>query len=192
MSLRANSLWSAALGKRFLLVDRDGTLIVEKHYLCDPEGVEIFPGVAEALKSFNEAGWGIAIVTNQAGVGRGYYSIAQMNSVNDRVRDLLSVTGVVIDGFFACPHAPSEDCDCRKPKPGLIHQAVALFNFDPAESVVVGDKACDINLGKSVSALTVLVRTGYGKEEEASANLSPDFVVDSLSVLRPSDFAPVI
>ena len=169
--------------KRYLLCDRDGTIIVEKHYLCDPEGVEVFPGVARALKAFNDAGWGIAVVTNQAGVGRGYYSVDQMQSVNDRVQEILAADGVVIDGFYACVHAPDSECACRKPKPGLILAAVDGLGFDPRQSIVVGDKACDIGLGKGVGAKTVLVRTGYGRTEEERGDLFPDLVVDSLADL---------
>ncbi len=174
--------------KRYLLCDRDGTLIVEKNYLSDPEGVEVISGVGRALKAFNDAGWGIAVVTNQAGVGRGYYGVEQMNSVNLRVQALLAEDGVRIDGFFACIHAPDADCSCRKPKPGLVFAAVQALDFDPRDSIVVGDKACDVELGQGVGAKGVLVRTGYGMKEEQRGDLKPDLVIDSLADLHPTLF----
>jgi len=170
---------------RFLLLDRDGTLIVEQDNLHDPEGVVIIPGAVEALRSFVAAGWKIAVVTNQSGVARKIFSIDQMHSVNDRVRELLAAEGIVIEKFYACVHAPEiSNCNCRKPKPGLIEQAIADFGFDPTMSIVVGDKGSDIGLGKSVGAVTVLVRTGYGEREQHNPNVQPDYVFDSLAHLN--------
>jgi len=189
MKLPANSLRSAAISRRFLLIDRDGTLIAEKHYLSDPAGVEVLPGVAQAIRLFKDAGWGVVVVTNQAGVGRGYYSYEDMTRVNDRVRELLNLDGAEIDAFYACPHAPNDDCECRKPKPGMVEQAVADFQFDPANAVVVGDKACDVDLGRNVGAKTVLVRTGYGRQEETTGDVHPDLVVNSLADLNPEAFS---
>jgi D-glycero-D-manno-heptose 1,7-bisphosphate phosphatase len=168
---------------RYLLLDRDGTLIVEKNYLSNPDEVEVIPGAAQALKRFQGDGWRIAVLTNQAGIGRGLYKVEDMERVHVRLRSLLSADGVIIDGFYACPHHPADDCRCRKPSPGLVEQAVADLGFDPAEAVIVGDKACDIELGRAVGAKTVLVRTGYGLIEETNPDLKPDFVIDSLADL---------
>ena len=177
------------MGARTLLLDRDGTLILEVDNLHEPERVVIVPGAVEALLGFAEAGWRFVVVTNQSGVARGIFTLEQMHSVNARVDELLRAGGIVVDGFYACPHAPEiSECDCRKPKPGLIHQAMADRLFDPALAVMVGDKALDIGLGKAVGAQTVLVRTGHGRKTELAGTASPDFVVDSLGDLRVEGF----
>ena len=170
---------------RYLLLDRDGTLIVEVDHLHEPDRVVIVPGAVDALRQFAEAGWRFVVVTNQSGVARGIFTLEQMHSVNARVDALLRAEGIVIDGFYACPHAPEiSECDCRKPKPGLIHQAMADRPFDPTVAVMVGDKALDIGLGKAVGARTVLVRTGHGRNTELAGTANPDWVVDSLGELR--------
>lgn len=168
------------------ILDRDGTVIVDKDYLADPEGVELLPGSAEGLRRLRALGLRLVIVTNQSGVGRGYFSADAMHAVNDRVREILAASGAPVEGIYACPHGPDENCACRKPQPGLIEQAAADLGFDPAECVVIGDKAADIELGKALGAMTVLVRTGYGAQTEADASACPDYVADTL--LDAADF----
>jgi len=112
-----------------------------------------------------------------------------MDSVHARIREILLRDGIVIEGFYACPHAPEIcNCDCRKPKPGLVNQAVHDHGFDPENAIVVGDKGLDIGLGKGVGAKTVLVRTGYGAKEELKPDVNPDLVIASIASLRPDSF----
>jgi len=172
------------MSKQFLLIDRDGTLIVEKNYLSDPDQVELIEGGPEALSKLSAAGWGIVVVTNQAGIGRGYFKQEDMEAVHAKISSLLAPYGVLIDAYYFCPHHPDERCHCRKPNPGMAEQAAVDFGFDPKRSVMVGDKICDINLGRGVGAKTILVRTGYGHEDEKDPNMHADLVINSLADLN--------
>lgn len=175
--------WQEGARKRkpFVLLDRDGTLIEEKNYLCDPNEVVLLPGVGEGLAALQQSGFGLAVVTNQAGIGRGYYQKADMDAVNDRMAAYLSEYGVHLNGLFFCPHHPDAGCLCRKPRPGLVMQAMRqLPGFFPDFSYVVGDKASDVDLALGVGASGILVRTGYGKQEETAVATCADYVADDL------------
>jgi histidinol-phosphate phosphatase family protein len=163
------------------VLDRDGTIIAEKVYLSDPRQVELLPGAAEGLRHLARLGLGLVVVTNQSGVGRGYFDLAAVQRVHQRMADLLAAEGVKLSGIYLCPHLPDDDCDCRKPRPGLVEQAAADLGFEPASAVVIGDKPCDVELGQRVGAVTVLVRTGYGAQHEAGGQVHPDHIVDNLA-----------
>ncbi len=171
------------MGRRFLLIDRDGTLIVEKHYLHKPEGVELFEGTAAALVEARDQGWGIVCVSNQAGVGRGYFPEEDVLAVNNRVEELLNAQGASIDRYYFCPDHPDTPSTHRKPAPGMALDAARDFEIDLTASVVIGDKPCDVELGQAVGAKTILVRTGYGSKHESLGDCSPDFVIDSIADL---------
>ncbi len=167
--------------RRFVLLDRDGTLNIERHYISDPDLVELYPGAGAALRELRAKGFGLAVVTNQSGIARGLIRPDQLERVHARLAELLEAEGVTLDGIYVCPHGPDSDCDCRKPRPGLVAQAVRDFGFAPADSFVIGDKGIDIDLGRGVGAATVLVRSGYGRETEAKKLASPDHVADDLA-----------
>ncbi|MUM76213.1 HAD-IIIA family hydrolase [Pseudodesulfovibrio sp. F-1] len=168
------------MGVEAILLDRDGTIIFDRHYLNDPAGVELLPGAVQGLRRMSALGLRLAVLTNQSGVGRGYYDEASVHACNLRMAELLSACGVELDGVFYCPHAPEAGCLCRKPAPGLVEQAVAVLGFDPRRAVVIGDKEADMLLGRAVGATTILVRTGKGTEHEARCRHSADHVVDDL------------
>ncbi len=168
------------MGKKYIMLDRDGTIIVDKHYLHDPDEVELLPGAVDGLKRMQDMGYGLGILTNQSGVGRGYYDEASVKACNGRTAELLQAHGITIDGMFYCPHAPEEECQCRKPAPGLMEQAAEALGFDPAQAIMIGDKAADMGVGRNTGALTLLVRTGKGLEQEARCKESADHVVDDL------------
>jgi D-glycero-D-manno-heptose 1,7-bisphosphate phosphatase len=168
------------MAARFVLLDRDGTLNVERHYLSDPDQLELLPNVGAALARLRALGCGLVVVTNQSGIGRGYFDRDAVDRVHARLRELLAQFGVRLDGIYLCPHGPSEHCQCRKPLPGMVEQAVADFGFDPKDAFVIGDKEADINLGRAVGAKTILVRTGWGAETEKRSACSPDVIVDDL------------
>jgi len=168
------------MSARAILLDRDGTIIVDRHYLSDPAGVELLPGAASGLRRMSAMGFRLAVLTNQSGVGRGYYDEASVHACNARMAELLAAHGVALDGIFYCPHAPEAACGCRKPAPGLVEQAAAALDFDPRRAVVIGDKEADMLLGRAVGAATILVRTGKGAAHEARCRLSADHVVDDL------------
>ena len=167
--------------RRYVLLDRDGTVIVDKHYLSDPAGVELLPGAVQGLKRMRDMGYGLAVLSNQSGIGRGYFDAASVDACNARLAELLDGHGVPIDGFYYCPHGPDEGCDCRKPASGLMEQAARELGFDPAESWMIGDKAADMGLGKAVGASTILVLTGKGEKHRPRCVDDTDFVAADLA-----------
>ncbi|MBI5086789.1 MAG: HAD family hydrolase [Acidobacteria bacterium] len=163
---------------RWVALDRDGTLIAERGYLADPEGVEVMDGAAGALLRMRELGLRVVVVTNQSGVGRGYFEMSAVEAIHARIIKELGAAGKMIEGFYVCPHAPGEECDCRKPKTGLLMRAAADLGLPVEECVVVGDKAADVELGHAAGGKSVLVTTGYGAEHAGS--VAADFVAGSL------------
>lgn len=165
------------LPRRFVLIDRDGTINVEKHYLSDPDQLQLIDGVGPALRRLGQAGYGIAIITNQSGIARGYFNLERLEQIHARLKAMLAAEGVAIDGIYICPHGPDDDCDCRKPLPGMAEQAMAEHGFDPKLSTVIGDKEVDVELGHAIGAATFLVRTGHG-EKYAAASKADHVVAD--------------
>lgn len=166
--------------RRFVLIDRDGTLNVEKHYLSDPAQLELYPGAGAAIRRLNQAGFGVVVITNQSGIARGYFDMATLERIHARLHELLAAEGAHVDGIYLCPHGPDDDCACRKPLPGMVTQAVAEHGFDPARAFMIGDKEVDVELGRAVGAGTFLVRTGHGAKAVA-AGTGADHVVDDLA-----------
>jgi histidinol-phosphate phosphatase family protein len=154
-------------GAPALFLDRDGVLMVEKDYVDDPDLVELVPGVPAALRQALAAGWLLIGVSNQSGLGRGRFTMAQFTAVMTRLDELLAEEGCPLHGFFYCPHAPDEGCRCRKPSPGLLAEAGRHYRWDPARSWVVGDKVSDVDLALDAGLQPALVRTGHGVEQEA-------------------------
>jgi D-glycero-D-manno-heptose 1,7-bisphosphate phosphatase len=175
---------------RYVLLDRDGTLIVDRGYLDDPDQVELISGVGRALREFRGLGYGLIVLTNQSGVGRGYITEGELEGVHDRLNGLLAEEGIVVDDIYVCPHHPDDSCSCRKPRPGLVEQAAREHGFDPRDCLVIGDKACDVALGRAVGATTLLVRTGSGRVTErhlvTPADLSADSLLDAVRLWRNS------
>lgn len=165
--------------KRYALLDRDGTIIVERHYLSDPAGVELLPGAAEGMKRLRELGLGLIVVTNQSGIGRGYLDEARLAEIHGRMTALLANEGVTVDGIYHCPHTPEDQCGCRKPLPGMIDAAVKELGFDSTKAFFIGDKPCDVDAGRNVGATSILVRTGYGAKH-AAENSDADYIVNDL------------
>ena len=167
--------------RRFVLLDRDGTINVEKHYLNDPDELELLPGAGEGLRYMMKLGLGLVIITNQSAIGRGYFTMERLEEIHDRLRKLLADEGVVLEGIYICPHDPTREiCVCRKPMPGMVEQAVRDFGFDPASAFMIGDKVLDIQLGQAVGATSILVRTGYGRDSERQGGGVADFIADDL------------
>jgi histidinol-phosphate phosphatase family protein len=171
---------SASVSGAAVFLDRDGTVIADKHYLHDPAGVELLPGAAEGLLRLQALGLPLALVTNQSGVGRGYFGRGDAERVNGRLIELLAARGVRLRAVYTCPHAPEDGCACRKPRPGLIARAAAEMGVDPAQSFVLGDKPCDVDLGLGVGATAFLVTTGYGAGHAGQAGCRPQHVAASL------------
>lgn len=168
------------MSQRFVLLDRDGTINVERHYLSHPDQVELIRNAARGLAALSQLGLGLIVVTNQSGVGRGLFDIARLDEIHARLRELLAAEGVRLDGIVYCPHLPEDGCRCRKPLAGLVEDAARDHGFRPEECFVIGDKPCDIELGRTIGATTFLVRTGYGSQVAAENTALADYVVDDL------------
>lgn len=174
---------SPPAAKRAIILDRDGTIIVDRGYLDDPGLLQFLPGAAEALRELCERGHSIVVVTNQSGVGRGRLTLERMHAINDRFLQMVKAAGARVDGLYSCPHKPQDECECRKPKTKLLREAAAALGFEPANSVVIGDKSSDIALGRGVQAVTLLVSQD-GRASDGGW-VEPDYVVrDLLEAVR--------
>jgi D-glycero-D-manno-heptose 1,7-bisphosphate phosphatase len=159
--------------RRAVFLDRDGTLIEEKHYLSDPAEVTVFPGAAQALRRLQEAGYLLFIVTNQSGIGRGYFTVADMDRVHARLADELASDGVRFQKIYFAPEAPDQPSHGRKPSPRFLFDARDEFGLDLAGSYLIGDKLIDLECAWNAGLrMPLLVRTGYGVEAEKA--LGPD------------------
>jgi D-glycero-D-manno-heptose 1,7-bisphosphate phosphatase len=160
-----------------VVLDRDGTINVDRHYLRDPGQVELLPGSAAALRKLNELGYRVVVVTNQSGIGRGFMTLADVEAVNRELLRIVRQEGGRLDAIYLCPHDPGEGCACRKPGTGLLERAGRELGFDPARSAVVGDKGSDIEMGRRAGAATILVAA---EGAAAIAESRPDFVAANL------------
>ena len=133
--------------RRAVILDRDGTIVVDHGYLDDPAKLSLLPGAAEGLRTLHEHGHPLIIVSNQSGVGRGRLTLARLGEINEALGRMLAAAGAPLDGIYCCPHAPQEGCACRKPTRAGVEAAAAL-GFDPHECVVIGDKSSDVELGR--------------------------------------------
>lgn len=165
---------------RLVLIDRDGTINVEKHYLSAPEQIELFPETAEGLKLLRNLGFRIAVVTNQSAIGRGFFEIERLDEIHSHLREVLAEKGTEVDVIYFCPHIPEDNCQCRKPGIEMATKASEMFGTELSDSFVIGDNVCDIELGKNVNAVTILVKTGYGKRVLEEQKTNPDYVVENL------------
>ena len=157
-----------------VFLDRDGTMVREVGYLGRAEDLHWFPWTVEAIRLLRRAGFLICVTTNQGGIGLGLFSETFLQQLHRTMDGHLARAGAAVDGWFYCPHHPRAvivefaiDCECRKPNPGMIRQAVRQFDIDPSRSFVIGDKQIDVGLAEQAGTRGVLVRTGQGEEELA-------------------------
>lgn len=163
-----------AANDKFAIVflDRDGTIIVDKAYLNDPEEVEFFSGVIDGLKKLVDKGFKLVIVTNQSGIARGLVKVENLDKIHQKIVEVLKNHNVEIYKIYYCPHLPEENCDCRKPKTGMVREIEHLI--DKERSFMVGDKEIDVVFGKNLSIKTILI-----SKEDVQSNA--DFVVKNFS-----------
>lgn len=169
---------------RAVFLDRDGTMIVEKNYLSRPEDVEIYPATPVGLKRLSDAGYKLFIVSNQSGVGRGYFTMADVEKVNGRLCEELARAGVHFEKIYIAPEKPGEPSRGRKPSPQFLFDARDEFDVDLAQSFMIGDKTIDLESGWNAGVKkSILVRTGYGAEVERddAEQLTQAVVVDDLN-----------
>ena len=169
------------------MLDRDGTLIEEVGYLDRLDRIQLFPYSVDAVRLLNRAGYVVIVVTNQAGVARGYFDEPFVEETHRTIAATLADGGARVDAFYYCPHHPDGDvapyrvdCDCRKPGAGMVRRAAADHQLDLSRSFIIGDRAHDLEAGMTVGARGVLVRTGYGYRYEADVQRQGAPVVDNL------------
>lgn len=174
------------MGKhKAVFLDRDGTINVEVQYLSKAEDFQFIPGVPWALRRLRDAGFLLVVVTNQSGIGRGYYDEAALHAVHDHMHAELASFGISVDACYFCPHHPEHaegeyrrECACRKPLPGMLQQAAADLDIDLSRSYMVGDKLMDVNAGLNAGCTPMLVLTGYGAAEVARLPEGVDVFAD--------------
>jgi D-glycero-D-manno-heptose 1,7-bisphosphate phosphatase len=179
-------LMPEANGRPALFLDRDGVIIQNRpDYVRSWADVDIYPEALQALAAFSEQPYQIIIVTNQSAIGRGLLSLAEAEAINNRLVEVIEAAGGRVDAVFMCPHAPEANCDCRKPKPGLLLQAAEATSLDRGRSLMIGDALSDLRAGRSAGVgRSILVRTGRGKQQETLAEaeeLRPFPVFDTLA-----------
>jgi D-glycero-D-manno-heptose 1,7-bisphosphate phosphatase len=172
------------LKKRAVFLDRDGTLIEDKDYLHRPEEVVIFPGAVDALQRLQDAGFLLIMVTNQSGIGRGYFTLEDCENVHEHLKTEFGKAGVQIARIYIAPEAPDRPSRGRKPSPRFLFDARDEFGIDLGRSYMVGDKLIDLQCGwNAKTCKSILVRTGYGAKFEKSnpEALKPAVVVDDIA-----------
>ena len=165
---------------RAVFLDRDGTIMEDSNYVGDVTRVILIPSAAPALKRLQDAGYKLFIVTNQSGVGRGYFTHEAVESIHAHLDEHFGKVGVHFDRYYVCPHHPEENCDCRKPKPKFLIEAAREYGLDLSRSFMVGDRASDIQAGVNAGAKTILVLTGAGRETLAKQEVRPDYVAEDI------------
>jgi D-glycero-D-manno-heptose 1,7-bisphosphate phosphatase len=177
--------------RRAVFMDRDGTISEEVGYVNHPSRFRVFPYSADAVRTLNAKGWLAILVTNQAGVARGYFTEEMITAVHELLHESLAAGGARLDAIYYCAHHPTVgeppyrfDCDCRKPQPGLILRAAERFDIDLSESWMVGDRYSDIELAHNAGTRSVFLLSGYGRgelEQQSNGwNYKPDFIAEDL------------
>lgn len=163
-----------------VFLDRDGTLIVERHYLSDPDQVRLETGVVDGLTALQQRGHALIVLSNQSGIGRGMFTESDVQRVNARVAEMLRGCGIEILAWYICPHAPEAKCACRKPLAGMALAAACEWHLELAGSYVIGDKQADLELADAIGATGILVTTGQGAGARAWAGAHACPVFDSI------------
>lgn len=154
--------------KKYAFLDRDGTIIVDKIYLSDPEAIEFTPGAVQGMRLMLQAGFELIIITNQSAVARGIIDEKKLSMIHERLISMLRSENIEIAGIFYCPHHPQDCCDCRKPKPGMLINAIAEFKIDPLFSVFIGDADSDMGAAKAAGIRGIKVQADDGFNRSVS------------------------
>ena len=174
-----------------VFIDRDGTLTEEVGYINHPSRLRLYPWSAQAIKALNQNGLRTIVVTNQAGIARGYFNEDLVTQVHEKLRAEMSRAGARLDAIYYCPHHTSvgeapyrQDCNCRKPKPGMLYRAVQELGVDLSRSFVIGDRYGDVELAHNAGARSVFVLSGYGLGEyeyqRQKWRVQPDWIAQDL------------
>lgn len=195
---KPTALSTKGRGRPAVFLDRDGTIIREYGHFWEPRQIELIGGAADAIRRLKGAGFLCIVTTNQSAIARGIFDEHQFWMGQKRLEDLLDAEGIKLDAVYFCPHHPTEgespyrmECDCRKPKPGMIMRAASEFGIDLPRSFMVGDSPVDVGAGRAAGVAVVQVHTAYGRgvsglvptqlvETAPGAVAAPDFVADNL------------
>ncbi len=157
-----------------VFLDRDGTIVVERGYITVPGMIELIPGVADAIVRLHAGGWKVYVATNQGCVGKGMITEDELGEINFRMLSMLGAEGAQLDGIYVCPHHPDGtvpdyaiECDCRKPRPGLLERAASENDLDLSQCFMIGDTLRDLDAARSAGARAILVLTGHGRDTAA-------------------------
>jgi D-glycero-D-manno-heptose 1,7-bisphosphate phosphatase len=168
---------------RAVFLDRDGTINEEVNHLSNSEQFRLLPGAGEAVRTLNQKGWLVIVITNQSGLARGYFTEEELAVVHQKMKAALDREGARIDGIYVCPHQLDDGCSCRKPGTALFDQAAQEFNIDLSKSFAVGDKMTDLLPGARLGCRTVLILTGHGQEQLENKDeweAEPDYIASDL------------
>ncbi|MFA6431489.1 MAG: D-glycero-beta-D-manno-heptose 1,7-bisphosphate 7-phosphatase [Candidatus Margulisiibacteriota bacterium] len=170
-----------------VFLDRDGTIIEDLGYVSSPDQVKFIPGSIAVIKTLNQAGYKVVVITNQSGVARGLFPEGMVHSVDKKINKELLSGGAYVDHFYYCPHHPEHghypyrtECECRKPHDGLIRKAAKDLNIDLSASFMIGDKVTDIEAGQKAGVKTIFVLTGHGEKEKNTFKKAPDHISKDL------------
>lgn len=169
-----------------VFIDRDGTIAKDVPYCSRPDQFELLPGAGEGIKRLNNAGFKVILITNQSGIGRGYFSEKMLGQIHEKMKADLAEYGAHLDGIYYCPHHPDDDCDCRKPKPTLIIRAAKEHDIDLRQSYIIGDSVIDIEAGKAIGCTTILL-VNKGKSIEQKADCTVDTLLAASRLLQSNE-----
>lgn len=171
---------------KHIILDRDGVINYDStEYIKSADEWQAIPGSLQAIAQLNKLGYQVFVVTNQSGLARGKFDMESLNAIHNKMHEALAATGGRIEAVLFCPHAPGEDCDCRKPKPGLLKQISRQYDISLNDVLFVGDKLSDIEAAQAAGASPVLVKTGYGQD-----HIDQGLVADEIPVY--DDLASVV
>lgn len=162
---------------KVVILDRDGTLVVDRPYQHDPDALEFEAGAAEGVRWLHMRGYRLVVITNQSGIGRGLFSAASLEAVHARLQQMVGAAGADLAAIYYCPHAPEAGCACRKPEQALMQRASAELGFDPRGAIVIGDKNSDVEFGRRAGAMSVLLAAAGS---EAASHSHADAIVPNL------------
>lgn len=161
-------------GSRLIILDRDGVINQDSDlYIKSPDEWIPIPGSPEAIAQLNQWGWRVVVCTNQSGIGRGLFGMDTLNAIHDKMIKTVAHAGGSIDAIFYCPHTNADECDCRKPKAGMLKEVAARYNVELADVPVVGDSLRDLQSALAVGAQPMLVLTGKGRKTKLDPALPP-------------------
>lgn len=167
--------------QRAVFLDRDGTIMEDTNYVGSVDRVVLIDDAATALKRLREAGYRLFIITNQSGVGRGFFSREAVDQIHTHLDAEFARAQVAFDRYYVCPHHPEDGCACRKPQPKHLLDAAAAYDLDLARCYMIGDRASDVQAGQRAGTRSILVLTGAGRETQARGEVAPDFVAADLA-----------